>query len=56
MNGYVKYFDDSNKYNDKEVCFMAKKYEISRIKYGIELKIYLEKSLIVNQCIIINTL
>ena len=56
MNGYVKYFEDSNKYNDKEVCFMVKKYEINRIKYGIELKIYLEKSLIVNQCIIINTL
>ena len=51
MNGYSKYFDENNEYvnllvNDKE---MPKNI----LKYGIKLKVYLKKNLIVNQCIMV---
>ena len=52
MNAYAKYFDKNNNcinllVNDKEILRNA-------MKYGIKLKIYLGKNLIMNQCIMIN--
>ena len=54
MNGYVKYFDNNNKYISILVC--DKKLLKNTIKDGIKLKIYLKEGLKVNQSIIINTL
>ena len=52
MNAYAKYFDKNNNcinllVNDKEILRNA-------MKYGMKLKIYLGKNLIMNQCIMIN--
>ena len=35
---------------------MIKNYENDRMKYGIKLRVYLRKNLIMNQCIMTNTL
>ena len=53
-NGCVKYFDNNNKHINLLVCY--EELLKNTIKYGIKLKIYLKGSLIVNQCIMINTL
>ena len=54
MNAYVKHFDKSNQY--KNLLVHDKEALKNIMKYGIKLKVYLRKNLIVNQCIMINTL
>ena len=54
MNAYVKYFDKNNQY--KNLLVHVKELLKNIMKYGIKLKVYLRKNLIVNQCIMINTL
>ena len=54
MNAYTKYFDKNNKYINLLVS--DKKYQKNIMRYGIKLKASLKKNLIVNQCIMINTL
>ena len=54
MNAYVKYFDKNNQY--KNLLVHDKELLKNIMKYGIKLKVYLRKNLIVNQCIMINTL
>ena len=54
MNGYVKHFDNNNKY----INLLVHDEELLKntMKYGKKLKTYLKESLIVNQCIMINAL
>ena len=54
MNAYVKYFDKNNQY--KNLLVHDKELLKNIMKYGIKLKVYLRKNLIVNQRIMINTL
>ena len=54
MNAYVKYFDKNNQC--KNLLVHDKELLKNIMKYGIKLKVYLRKNLIVNQCIMINTL
>ena len=53
MNRYVKYFESIKYINtlvhDEEIIKKT-------MKYGIKLKVYLKKNLMVNQCIVLNTL
>ena len=48
-NGYVRYFDNNNKYINLLVC--EEELLKNTIKDWINLKIHLKKSLIMNQCI-----
>ena len=54
MKAYVKHFDKSNQY--KNLLVHDKELLKNIMKYGIKLRVYLRKNLILNQCIMINTL
>ena len=54
MNAYVKYFDKNSQYIN--LLVYDEELLTNIMKYGIKLKIYLKKNLIVKQCIMINTL
>ena len=54
MNGYVKHFDNDQKFINHLVC--DEELLKNTMKYGKKIKIYLKESLIVTHHIIINTL
>ena len=54
MNPYVKYFDKNN--HGINLLVLDKELLKNIMKYGIKSKVYLRKNLIVNLCIMINTL
>ena len=54
INAYVKYFDKNSQYIN--LLVYDEELLTNIMKYGIKLKIYLKKNLIVNQCIMINAL